>query len=57
MLEIENTAVVVVFISLEHNDLRVRLVGSNYFYKEESIPCTNFCVRVTPFACMLRARS
>ena len=57
MLEIENTAVVVVFISLEHNDLRVRLVGSNYFYKEESIPCTNFCVRVTPFACILRARS
>ena len=24
---------------------------SKHFYTEESKPCTNFCVRVTPYAC------
>ena len=28
-----------------------------YFYIEESIPCTNFRARITPFVCMLHARS
>ena len=42
----------VVFIFLKHNGRYGRLADSSYFYTEESIPCTNFRVRVTP----LRAR-
>ena len=57
MLEIKIAVVVVVFIFLKHNGLFGRLADSNYFYTEESILCTNFCVHVTPFVCMLRARS
>ena len=41
---------------LIHNGLCGRSADFNYFHTE-SIPCTNFCVRVTPFACRLRARS
>ena len=26
-----------------------RLANSNFLYTEEAIPCTNFCVHVTPF--------
>ena len=50
MSKIKNT-VVVISISLKHNDLCGKLVNSNYFYTKESIPCKNFSVRVTPFAC------
>ena len=50
VLETKNTDVVVVFIFLKHSGLCGRLADSNYFYAEESIPCTNFRVRVTPFA-------
>ena len=32
--------VVVAVIFLKHNGLCVRLADSNYFYTEESIPCT-----------------
>ena len=54
---IKNAVVVAVLIFLKHNGLFGRLAYSNYFYTEESIPCTNFRVRATPFACTLRARS
>ena len=56
MLEIESAVVVIVFF-LKHTCFCGRLVDSNYFYTEESIPCTYFCVRVMPFVCMLSARS
>ena len=56
MLAIGN-AVVMIFIFLRHNGLSGRSKDSNYFYTEKSIPCTNFCVQVTPFACTLRART
>ena len=55
MLEIKNTVLVVVFIFLKHNSLCGRLVDSDYFYTEESIQCTNFCVHITLFACTLCA--
>ena len=51
------TDAVVIFIFLEYNDLCGRMADSNYFYTEESIQCTIFCVRVTPFAWTLRAGS
>ena len=54
MLEIKNVVVVVVFIFLKHNGLCGRLVDSNYFYKEESMPCTNFCVHITLFVLTLQ---
>ena len=60
MFEIKHAVVVVVFIFLKHDGLCVgdrRLEDSNYFYTEESIPDTNFCVLVTSFACRLRALS
>ena len=50
VLETKNTDAVVVFIFLKHNGLG-RVADLNYFYSEKSIPCTNFRVRVTPFAC------
>ena len=57
MLEIKNDVAVVVFIFLKHNGLCERLTDSKYFYTEESIPWTNFRLRVTPFACTLPSRS
>ena len=45
MLEFKNTVVVVVFIFLKHNGLYVRLEDLNYFYRHESILCTNFLIR------------
>ena len=57
MLESKNAAVVVAFIFLTHNGLCGRLADSNYFYTEESIPCTNFLVQVKPFVCTLHVRS
>ena len=42
---------------LKHIGLRRRLTDSNYFYTEESIPCTNIRVRVMLFPCTLRARN
>ena len=54
MFEIKHAVVVVAFIFLKHDGLCVgdrRLEDSNYFYTEESIPDTNFRVRVTSFAC------
>ena len=51
MSEIKKAVVVVVLIFIKHNVLCGRLADSNYFCTEESIPCTNFCVRETPFAC------
>ena len=50
-LEIKNSAVVVVFIIIKYSGLYGRLTDSNYFYTEESMPCRNFRVRLTPFAC------
>ena len=50
MLEIKNAVVLVVFVFLKHNGLCEILADSNYFYRVESIPCTNFRVR------LLRAR-
>ena len=32
------------------------LADSNYFYTEESIPCTNFCVCIMLFAFMLHTQ-
>ena len=55
MLEIENAVVVVVFIFLKHIGLCGRLADSNYFYTEASIACTNFCVCIVLFTCMLCA--
>ena len=52
MLEIKNAAVVVL-IFLKRNGLCGRLANQNYFYTEESILCTNFCVHLTLFAQML----
>ena len=46
-----------VFIFLKHNGLCGSLTDSNYFYAEEPIPCTNYRVRVTPFACTFPSRS
>ena len=58
MLEIKSAVVVVVFIILKHNNgLCGKLVYLYYFNTEASLPFTNFCVRVTPFACTLHARS
>ena len=57
MLEVENAVVVVVLVFLKHNVLRGILTDSSYFYTDKSIWCTNFRVRVTPFARTLRARS
>ena len=57
MLEIKNAVLEVVFIFLKHNGLFWRLAGSNYFYTEESIPCTNFRMRITSFGFTLRAES
>ena len=54
MLEIRNV-VIFVLIFLKYNGLCGRLTDSDYFYTKESIPCTNFRVRLTPFACTLRA--
>ena len=47
----------IVLIFLKHNSLCGRLVDSNYFYTEQSIPWTNFCVHIKPSVCMLFARS
>ena len=47
MFEIKSAVVVLVFIFLKYNGFLGRLADSNYFYTEESIPCTNFCIRVT----------
>ena len=49
VLEIKN-AVIVVMAFLKRNGLRGKSGDSNYFYTEESIPRTNFCVRIRPFA-------
>ena len=49
VLEIKNAVVVFVFIFLKHNGLSGRLADSNYFHTEESIPCTNLRINVTPF--------
>ena len=59
VLEIKNAVIVVMFYSsyLNHNGLCGRLANSNYFYSEESIPYTDFRVRVTLFACTFRAES
>ena len=54
VLEIKNTVVVVVLIFLNYNCLCGRLGDSNYFYTEESILCTNFCVCAMLFECTLR---
>ena len=54
MLEIKN-ALVLLVVFLKHGGLCGRLADSNYI--EELIPCTNFRVSVTPFACKLRAQS
>ena len=35
------------------NEKKKTLADSNYFYTEESIPCTSFYVHVTVFACTL----
>ena len=56
MIEIKNAVVEVVFIFVKHNGLCGRLADSNYFYSEESIPCTNFHLYITLFACTFRAR-
>ena len=54
LLEIKNTVVVIVFIFLiKHIVLCGRLAHLYYFYTEEAIPCTNFRLHVTPFACTL----
>ena len=57
MVEIKKAVVVVVRIFIMYNCLCDGLADSNYFYTEESIPCTNFRVRETPFAYTLRAQS
>ena len=57
MVEIKKAVVVVVRIFIMYNCLCGGLADSNYFYTEESIPCTNFRVRETPFAYTLRAQS
>ena len=58
MLEIKNVVGVVVFIFLKHNGLCRRLENPNYFYKEESILCTNFHVCITPFcACYVHGQN
>ena len=51
MLEIKNPVVVIVFSFLKHYGQCERLADSKYFYKDKLIPCTNFRVPVTPFAC------
>ena len=57
VLEIKNAVVVLILISIKDNSLCRGLTDSNYFYTEELIPCTNFCVRHLPFVCMLHAQS
>ena len=57
VFEIENSVIVVVLIFLKHRGLCGRLADSNFFYTEDSISCTDFRVRVTPFACTLFART
>ena len=57
MLEIKNAVIMAVFIFLKLNGLCGRLADSKYFYTEKSIPCTNFCVLVMLFVCMLSAWS
>ena len=57
MLEIRKTEVGFFFISLKHNGLCGRLADSNYFYTEESMPCTNFRVCVIPLVCIFCAWS
>ena len=52
MLKVKKPAIVIFF---KHAGLCERLADSNYFYKEESVPCTNFCVRVSPLACTSHA--
>ena len=44
MSEIKSTVVLVVLVFIKYNSLCGRLADSNYFYTEESIPCTNFRV-------------
>ena len=56
VLEIKNAVVVVVLLFLKHNSLRGRALSSSQWCSQ-SIPCTNFRARVTPFTCTLRARS
>ena len=57
--KMKNAVVVVVFVFLKHDSLFGRKLAENwqigrnshYFYKEELIPNTNFCILVTPFVC------
>ena len=56
MLEIKNTVVVVVHIFLKHNGVCGQAITGLQLCSQ-SIACTNFRARVTPFACTLRARS
>ena len=51
MLEIKNAVVVVIFIFLEHNGLW-KIGRFKLFLHRGIIPCLNFRVHVTPFACM-----
>ena len=48
-LQIKNPVVVVVVIFLKHHGLFGRSADSNYFYTQESVPCTNFHVCLMPF--------
>ena len=57
MLEIKNAVVVAVFIFIKHNGLCERSADSNYFYRVESILCTNFCVCIMSLACTFRVWS
>ena len=52
---IKNAVVVVVLIFLKHNGLCGQAISSSQLCSQ-SIPCTNFRARVTPFVCTLRAR-
>ena len=45
-----------ILIFLKHNSLCERAIRSSQL-SSQSIPCTNYHVRVTLFACTLRARS
>ena len=51
VLEIRNAVVMIVFIFVKHNGLCGRFADSNYFYSEESILWTNFCVHIMLFVC------
>ena len=58
MLDIKNAMVLAVFIFLKHIMACVRdWQIQNIFYREESIPCTNFRVSLTSFACTLSEQS